>query len=385
MTRTHYPTHKILILGGKTGGPIIPLLAMAKYITQHRTNTEIIVCGIRNAIEHRIARDKDMRFIAFPEAKLRLLTFKNTTIKEKLINIVDTCISMLLLTHAFIQACITLLTVRPTMIISTGSFLAVPILYTNAILRLLKLSRSKVVIHQQDPQPGISNQLTARFADILSCVFERTQKTKQFASAQQIPNPFDFDTINKGYIDQLILEQSNKNPDLIKFITKKNKPLLLVFGGGSGSHIINQWVITNESKLSAQYNILHITGAGKNEVSKPHSESYYSLEYLIDEMKIALFNADLVISRCGMGTITELQNLKKPAFLIPIAESHQEINAQEVNTMFYILEQKDVDQWYTTIQTNYPKWFVGKINDDIATNNQAHLEQYYQGIIKILR
>jgi UDP-N-acetylglucosamine:LPS N-acetylglucosamine transferase len=124
---------------------------------------------------------------------------------------------------------------------------------------------------------------------------------------------------------------------------------------------------------------VHLTGTYRAHSEHANSDDYYSIPYLIEDMKYVLYHSNVVISRCGMGSITELQYLMKPAYLIPLERSHQELNAEEVKDQFYILEQKESTHWMTTIQKTYPQWFKS-IEYTSITSSQKQLTAYYDSI-----
>jgi len=365
---------KIVLLGGRTGGPIIPLLAISDNLPEF----EPVIFGIRSGFEQKISKNKQIPFYSFPETKFRIFTFKGVSLIKLIPLLFETLLTAFKLIYAFCLSIIRLYTIKPQLIASSGSFLAIPVIYAVHFLNSLGLVRIKIIIHQQDPLPGLANKYTAKFADILTCVFPRSKSTLQLKNAKIIPNPFDYNSFDKEKIDELETRLSEKTPNLVEFVKHTTKPLLLIFGGGSGSEFINNWVLTNIDLLLEKFNVIHITGAYARK-SNISTSGYISYDVLLEEMKYALSKADVVISRCGMGSITELRFLRTPSYLIPLPNSHQELNASAVQHEFIILHQKDSSTWINTIIKTYPESFQELAAVDVA-GDKAKLHKYYNSI-----
>ena len=128
----------------------------------------------------------------------------------------------------------------------------------------------------------------------------------------------------------------------------KELPLILVVGGGTGAMEINKLVWESLDELTKFCQVVHVAGKGK-EVSELSSEAselsscYKSFEFLEHEKVMGIMQAaDLVVSRAGLGFLTEISYLAKPAIVIPIPDSHQEDNARifSKNEAAMVLDQK---------------------------------------------
>src|SRR3989344_5475796 len=112
------------------------------------------------------------------------------------------------------------------------------------------------------------------------------------------------------------------------FGLNKDYPVLLVIGGSQGAARLNEVILAAASELVKYVQIIHITGskrAGKQFYNHPH---YHGYEYIGTDLRDAYAAADLVISRGGISTITELSALAKPAIVVPLPKSPQETNAE---------------------------------------------------------
>jgi UDP-N-acetylglucosamine--N-acetylmuramyl-(pentapeptide) pyrophosphoryl-undecaprenol N-acetylglucosamine transferase len=145
--------------------------------------------------------------------------------------------------------------------------------------------------------------------------------------------------------NRLSVEELNSAKIYEKYNLNLHQPLVLVTGGGTGSVAINELIVKNKQELSAFVQIVHLTGRGKTISGNENTAHYQSFEILPSDEVFQLMNvAALVISRCGLATLTELCTLAKPAILIPMPDSHQEDNAAvfEKAKAALVLNQKNI-------------------------------------------
>jgi UDP-N-acetylglucosamine--N-acetylmuramyl-(pentapeptide) pyrophosphoryl-undecaprenol N-acetylglucosamine transferase len=341
----------IFLAGGRTGGPIIPLLSVSNNLPQF---TPVII-GIKKSFEEKYAKDHNVKFISLFESKSTYHSFKNHSIGSRIVGLSSLIFSLILSILNIGKMVIFSIKYKPKCILSAGGFTAVPSIYAIKLSNFIGLTNAKVIIHQQDPDIGLTNRLTARFADYLSCVFEFTRSNPLFKSARIIYNPIDtskFTTIYEPAVDSRIAGFFKEN---------RTKPVVLIFGGGSGAQAINNWVWDNMDSIQNFFSIIHLTG-DLQEIQPPNIKvsGYLAMPSVYIEMPYLLKKVDLVICRAGLSSITELLYLNKPAFLVPIPNSHQENNAEQVKQYFEILDQKDTENWLQTINTQYPNRFTQK-------------------------
>lgn len=375
-------SQKVILIGGRTGGPILPLITMYHSL-QKKYDLQAIIVGIKGGYEEKLAQREDLKIEFLPETKLKSSPRKFNFISW-LLYLLETFGTLLIVLYSICISLIILLRYKPKMIISTGSFLAVPMVYATVVANMIFFQKIKIVVHQQDPLPGLANRLTIRFAHLKSYVFDYTALNyPQFAKAFKIPNPLDVANFDSEVMMKTALEIAETKPALHIFFRNLSpeKPLLLVFGGASGAEKINDWVIENLTMLKSRFSILHLTGSLQNkEYQLVETQGYLSIDSLSEqEMRLSESVCDLCICRAGLGSISELLYLHKPAYLVPIPNSHQEINAEQVSDFFYILNQNNQNQWLSKIFTSYPQFF----NDIEYPNNSnldEQLQKYYQQI-----
>lgn len=290
--------HKKLIIlsGGGTLGSVIPLLAMADEL---RGEYDLLFVGTRRGPEGEFVAKENLPFVAIDGGKWRRYwSWRNIS-------------DLFLFFAGWLESFWLLRKTRPALIISAGSFISVPLTAAAWLLRI------PVLIHQLDYHPGLANKLMAPLAKRVTVSFEKSLKDYG-EKAVWLGSP-----VRSG-----LLSQANKSEAYKFFKLNKDKPVVLVVGGGTGAEEINHLIIDNLYNLSQICQIIHLTGRGK-EVKVEGIKNYRQFSALSQtEMALALAAADVVVSRAGMGMLSELAFLTKPAIIISMPDSHQEANAQ---------------------------------------------------------
>lgn len=303
-----YNKHKIIMTGGGTGGPVTPLLAVADLLRKTDPAYEFLWLGTTSGPEKAMVEAKQIPFSHIASGKWRrYFSLQNFF---DIFNII----------FGFVQSLIKLSNEKPGLVMSAGGFVSVPIVWAAWILRI------PVFIHQQDVRPGLANKLMSPFAKVITVTFEKSLNDYG-KKALWTGNPVRTEFKERS-------KDENKDKGFEVFSFKKNLPVILVVGGGTGSLAINMLLTKSLPDLTKYAQVIHVTGA-KNTgshplkwVDKENSENYKAYDFL-DEymMSHALHIADVVISRCGMGFLTELSFLEKASILLPLPDSHQIDNA----------------------------------------------------------
>jgi len=287
---------RIFLTGGGTGGSVSPLLAVKKELEEEGGNWEFLWIGTKNGVEQEmVSEENGLKFRSITGGKLRrYFSWQNFVDPFKII-------------AGFFQSFFLLLFHRPRLIISAGSFVSVPLVWAAWVLRV------PAWIHQQDVRPGLANKLMAPFARKITVTFE-SSLSDYGKKAEWVGNPIKID------LDQEIEDDF--------FQIKPDIPVILVVGGGTGARAINDLVKANLEKLLATGQVVHITGRDKKEIK--NRPGYCAFEFVDHDLMLeALRRAQVVVSRAGLGFLTELSYLAKPSILIPMPDSHQEDNARE--------------------------------------------------------
>jgi len=294
---------KIAFVGGGTMGPTAPLLALHDYMARQNPRDEFVWVGTKEGPERMPVESRGIPFVAIPSAKIpRYLTQKLFTWPFDYLKAVHAAKSFLN-QH------------KPDIIIGAGGFTQVPLIRTAARRGI------PCIVHQLDFEPGWSNLAVQRFCKFITTTF--TYHNKKFSKCKnekQIATPNRFAS----------MEIPEKKPAKEYFGFNGTMPVLLVIGGGTGSRALNQAIESNIGKLLDRIQVLHLTGRGRS-TNPSEQTGYKRFEFLDrDELLLAYSAADIVISRAGMGGITDLATLSKPTILVPIPNSHQEKNTRHL-------------------------------------------------------
>ncbi len=302
---------KIILSGGGTGGSVSPLFSIRNEFNERGNNFDFVWVGTRGGIEYDMVNEEGMEFIAISSGKLRrYFSLKNF-------------IDIFKIFFGFLESILIIIRVRPKAIITVGGFVSVPLAWAGWIFRV------PILIHQQDVKAGLANKLMAPFAKKITVAFEKSLKDYN-NKASWVGNPFKFNDDFKGDI--------KKELGLNDYL-----PIVLIIGGGTGSIAINNIVKESISKLSKIAQIIHIYGKGKK--VKIENENYHGFEFLEHRKVISLLKIiDLVVSRAGLGTLTEFSFLGNVVILIPLPDTHQEDNAQifKEKEAAIVLKQKEL-------------------------------------------
>lgn len=324
--------NKILI----TGGHLTPALAVLDEL-QKLESTQILWVGYKTnqagnkelSAEYKVITERKIPFFSLKSGKL----VRKWTPQTFLYGIWQFALLFL----GLFQALIIVLRVRPNLVLSFGGFMAVPVVVW------AKLFGAKIVTHEQTVVVGLANKIITKFADKILVSWEDSlkyfPKTKTILSG----NPIRKEILNPPHSSTLFNSFYKKLP--VVFIT----------GGNQGANEINSRIELILSELLEISNVVHQCGSReikrfaskKNELSIDQQKKYLVSDYFNSTDIAYIFNnADLVISRSGANTITELLFLKKRCILIPIpwvSHNEQFKNAKllESNGLATIFEQKD--------------------------------------------
>lgn len=296
---------KILLAGGGTGGSVTPILAVAQEIKKHKPQTSFLFVGTRNGPEKNMVSDFGILFRSIPAAKFR----RYMSVR----NLIDIFVFL----FSLVSAWIIVRRLRPDVVFGVGSFVQVPVCW------IAKLYRIKIVIHQQDARPGLANKLVSPLADQITTAFEYTAKSfysgtgfekKMKSGAEWVGNPFRNELLEDKPVDRNFFNLHDK------------LPILLILGGATGAAQINKVVEESLPELLKAHQIIHQTGRRKKiDFEHPDYHQYDLIPF--NKYVSALKLADIVLSRAGLSTITELSVLGKISVVVPMSGTHQEDNA----------------------------------------------------------
>ncbi len=292
---------KVLLTGGGTLGPVTPLLGLVEHWRAHNESLDLVWVGTVKGPEGPLVSANDIRFISIAGVKApRYFTFYWFIVP-------------FIGVYALIESWNLLKNERPDAIVTAGGFVSVPLIILGRFMGIPSW------VHQQDVVPGLANKIMAKFAKRISVTFEKSRDVFPSSKTETMGNAVrksigDGDRI-RGY------KKFNLDPD---------RKTILVMGGGGGSSWINESVSALAVNLTEHWQVLHSTGSDKYESVQVENHNYVVEPMIHDAIDDAYAIADLVICRAGLGTLTELAFVGKPAIVIPMPDSHQEMNAFEL-------------------------------------------------------
>ncbi len=308
---------RLIFTGGGTGGHIYPALALARYTMKENPGTDILFVGADGGMEEKIVPASGFCLKTLPvkglSRRLNLQLFKALYKAGKSRALAGRIIDEF----------------KPDYVVGTGGYAAAP-----SILAAL-LKRKKVIIHEQNVIPGITNRFVAPYVYKVCLSFEAS--AKYFLKRSNLcvtgnPRASEIGRINK--------KTARKILDM-----DQNLPFLLAVGGSRGAAKLNESMIEFLLRASEDKNIqvLYVTGERYyeeitarlkgNNVFRLYGKRLLVRSYQ-QEMPLALSAADLVITRAGATTLAEITALGVPALIIPspnVVHNHQFINARELS------------------------------------------------------
>lgn len=296
---------KILIAAGGTGGHIYPALAMADAFKAERRDVEILFVGTAHGLENKIIPAKGYPVAHLPVGRLNSNVSKAERIK-----------TILTLPLAFLKSISILRREKPDLVLGVGGHASGPLLLMAAFLGYF------TAIWEPNAMPGMANRILSKFVDECWVVF---------AEARAL--------LKKKNVEVAGMPIRREIEDMKPSTGNKQKFRLLVFGGSQGARGINNALVEmvrSGGDWMKDIEIIHQTGASDysriREAYGPAIDKVDLREYLND-MGDQYAKADLVISRSGTGTLSELAACGKPAILIPFpfaADDHQTKNAESL-------------------------------------------------------
>jgi UDP-N-acetylglucosamine--N-acetylmuramyl-(pentapeptide) pyrophosphoryl-undecaprenol N-acetylglucosamine transferase len=185
--------------------------------------------------------------------------------------------------------------------------------------------RIPVVIHQQDVVVSLSNKLVAPIATKITVALPNLIKDFPGESGLfRMRNTLKVVYTGNPVRSDLRTGSTSKARKIFGLLP--DLPTLLVLGGGGGARRLNQVVTLALPKLTQVFQVIHITGADKTTILASNPR-YHPYKFLTDDLPHAFAVSDLVLSRAGFSTISEIIAQEKISILIPIPNSQQEANA----------------------------------------------------------
>ena len=314
------------ITGGGTGGHIYPAVSIIESLLEKQADkNNIYYLGNKKNLEYEIAKKNGYNFLSYAASGMpRKLSFKFICWMFGLM-----CATISALKYA--------LKYKPSVIFATGGYVCAPILFAALALRI------PFVLHDCDIQPGIVTRFFAPFAKSVSLAFKEASKYVKSKNISINGNPIrkEFKTISK--------KQAREELSL------KDDFTILIMGGSLGAKTINDASFRILKEYANKENITIIWQTGKknfDRVTRQILDEFSELpdnlvlQPYFDKMYLALLSSDLVISRAGSLSLSEICASSLSAILVPYpyaSQNHQKKNAQSLveNKIALMLEDKD--------------------------------------------
>lgn len=300
--------YKFIISGGGTGGHIFPALSIANELKRRYPDCEILFVGAEDRMEMEKVPAAGYPIVGLPVSGFdRSSLVKNFQVVARLLK------SLHLAKKTVRDFC-------PDIAIGVGGYASGPTLWMAASLGIPTL------IQEQNSYAGVTNKLLAKKAKRICVAYEGMEK---FFPADRI-------VLTGNPVRSDLEHAQNKRDEAAAFFgLSPEKKTLLVVGGSLGARTINRSIENGLDKiLSSGVQLIWQTGRYYHEEALKRLKAYHGMPVwcsdFISRMDYAYSAADLVISRAGAGTISELCLLKKPVVLVPspnVAEDHQTKNA----------------------------------------------------------
>jgi len=365
---------RVVLTGGLTGGHTFPLIAVARSLrARSRVPVDFLYLGSRGSFE-RDAMDGE----GIPSK--RILSGKMRRYFS-----IENLIDPFKIPVGFLQSLWHLFVFMPDAVFAKGGSVPVPVCLAAWVLRI------PVVLHDSDAVAGQANRLLARFAARIAVAYP--------SAAAYFPAEKTAVTGNPVRAELLAGDASRADS---YFGFSSGRPLVLVLGGSLGAQSLNRAIARMLPDVIRETQILHQTGeknyaeavalAGEYGI-KAGRDGYVATPFLsASELSDALARADLVISRAGAGTVSELAAAGKAVILVPLptaANDEQRMNAYEVARLggALVLEEANLGEHMLSGKVDAllrdPMLRAGMAEKIGAFHNPAAADMIAEGIISL--
>jgi UDP-N-acetylglucosamine--N-acetylmuramyl-(pentapeptide) pyrophosphoryl-undecaprenol N-acetylglucosamine transferase len=297
-----------MISGGGTGGHIYPAIAIANAWMEKHPNSELLFVGAEGKMEMQKVPEAGYAIVGLKVAGLkRALTLDNLSFPFKLM-------ASLKLSRKLIK------NFDPHAVVGVGGYASGPLLY------IAQRQGIPTLIQEQNSYAGLTNKLLAKRADAICVAYPRMEEFFSKEKIKYTGNPVRKDILSlDGKVEQAFLH----------FGLERSKPVILVLGGSLGAKTINEAILYHMEEMEALgYQVLWQAGKFyyedmKSKLAATGLKHIHVLEF-IKNMDLAYAAADLVVSRAGALSVSELSLAGKAVIFIPspnVVDDHQTKNA----------------------------------------------------------
>lgn len=354
---------RVLLAGGGTAGHVNPALAIAEIIKEKHPDTQFCFAGTPDGLEASIIPKEGYDFKPIKiKGFQRKISFENIKRNIKAVSY---------LTMSGHRSKQIIKEFNPDIVIGTGGYVSGPIVRTAAKMGI------KTAIHEANAFPGVTTKILSKYVDKVMLTVKETAKYLD----DNVKSTVTGLPVRKGF-GGISKEEARE-----KLGIPKDEICILSTGGSLGARVINEavaklfkWYQKNDIKIN------HIHSYGKYQGYKNYPDTLKAdgvdlndkrirlSEYV--DMPVCMAAADLVISRCGANSLTELEAIGRGSILIPspnVAENHQYYNGMVLDKAGagICIEQKDFSA----------DWLINKVNE--LYNNKENLNTLSENAAKL--
>ena len=304
----------VLVSGGGTGGHIFPALSIANEVRRRYPDARILFVGAEGRMEMEKVPAAGYNIIGLPVSGFdRKHLLRNFKVMARLLK------SMRLAKNI-------LKDFKPAIAIGVGGYASGP------MLKEAQKQGIPTLLQEQNSYAGVTNKLLAAKADCICVAYEGMERFFPQDKIVLTGNPVRRNLLECGASPEQARQAMGMDP---------NKKTILIIGGSLGARTINNAIIDGLAKIGEAYDVQVIWQTGKiydqqcREALDASGVKNVAQMAFISNMDMAYRAADLVVSRAGASSISELQLLGKAAILVPspnVAEDHQTKNAMALST-----------------------------------------------------
>ena len=352
---------KVVISAGGSGGHIYPALAILNKIKEKEKNVDVLYIGTTNRMEKDIIPSLGIPYYGIEIYGLeRKITLSNIKTITKYLNSIKKCKKKI---KEF----------KPDIVIGAGGYVTAPVIYA------AKKCGFRTLIHEQNSTLGLSNKMLLKYTDTLCTSFKNMK----------------FEKVNTVYTGNPQSENAKnaKKANKKDYNLSLNKKLVLIVMGSLGSKTVNDVLKDAINKFDDNYEVLIVTGKSHfDEFKNVKKKDNVFIEPYIDNLPSLLKVTDLLVTRAGATTISEIVATNTSSLFIPspyVTENHQYKNAMSLvkEGAGEILEEKDLTS------LSLIKKIDSLINDEkFLTESKKNLKKFeienssekiYEEIIKL--
>ncbi|OQB31711.1 MAG: UDP-N-acetylglucosamine--N-acetylmuramyl-(pentapeptide) pyrophosphoryl-undecaprenol N-acetylglucosamine transferase [Bacteroidetes bacterium ADurb.Bin174] len=299
---------KFIISGGGTGGHIFPAISIANALKATYPDADILFVGAENRMEM-----ERVPAAGYPIKGLPVSGFDRKNLLKNIKVLLD-------LARSMVKAKQIIRTFKPDVAIGVGGYASAP------VLRAASAFGIPTLIQEQNSYAGIANKLLAKKASCICVAYDDMERFFPKDKIVKTGNP----------VRQDLFAIAPKDPKAYAYFgLEPDKKTILIVGGSLGARTINRSVIAHlESLVASKAQVIWQTGKYYIEEAEQAAKAFKTRNLVVtafvSRMDYAYAVADVVVSRAGASSISELCLLAKPAVLVPspnVAEDHQTKNA----------------------------------------------------------